>query len=67
MLFLLVVPPPTALPPLLSVKALAPLVASGGKSAFGQMSATLSPQLPASEIKQTFLSPNPACLLALVQ
>ena len=38
-----------------------------GKSAFGQMSATLSPELPASEIKQTFLSPNPACLLAFVQ
>ena len=52
-------------PPLLSIKALAPLVASeGGELAFGQMSVILPSQLLASEIKQTFLSTNLACLVA---
>jgi len=49
------------------MKALAPLIASWGKSAFGQMSTTLSLQLPASEIKQIFLSTNMVCLLAFEQ
>ena len=54
-----------ALPLLLSIKALAPLVASvEWGSAFGQVSTTLPQQLLASEIKQTFLSTNLACLLA---
>ena len=51
--------------PPLSIKALTLFLWRGwGESAFGQMSATLPPQLPASEIKQTFLSTNLACLLA---
>ena len=48
--------------PFLSIKALAPLVAGEGVSAFGQMSTTLTTQLLASETKQTFLSTNVACL-----
>ena len=59
----------TCSPLLLSVKAPAPLMASGGggggESAFGQMSA-LPSQLPASEIKETFLPTNLDCLLASV-
>ena len=47
----------------LSVKALTPCLPGAGVS-LGQISATLSPQLPASEIKQTFLSTNLDCLLA---
>ena len=43
------------------------LVGGRGKSAFGQMSTTLSPQLRASETKQTFPSTNLACLLAFEQ
>ena len=42
--------------------------AGGGKSAFGQMSAPPPPpQLPASEMKQTFFSTKLACLLACEQ
>ena len=36
----------------------------GVELAFGQMSATPTPQMPATEIKQMFLSTNLACLLA---
>ena len=39
----------------------------GGESAFGQMSTTLPPQLPATKLKQIFLSTKLACLLALRQ
>ena len=64
-LFLHVVPPS---PWPLSITALAPLVASRqGELAFRQMSATHYPQWSASEIKQTFLSTNLACLLTLGQ
>ena len=50
----------------LCLKVLVPLVISGGESAFGQTDAHPHPlQLPASDIKQTFLSTNPDCLLAL--
>ena len=38
-----------------------------GEFAFGQMSALRLAQLTASEIKQTFLSTNLACLLAFWQ
>ena len=52
-------------PPLLYIKVLAPLVAGeGGELAFGQMSVTFPYQMLASEIKQTFLSTNLACLVA---
>ena len=45
-----------------------PLAASLEESAFEQTSAPHPrPQLPASEIKQTFLSANSACLLAFEQ
>ena len=39
----------------------------GGELAFRQTFASPTPQLPASEIKQTFLSTNLACLLAFEQ
>ena len=48
-------------PPLtLSITALTRCLSAGGwgKSAFGQMSTTLRHMLPASEIRQTFLSTN---------
>ena len=54
-------------PPLiLSIKALAPVVASqGGVSFWTDVRHPLpGPRLPSSEIKQTFLSTNMACLLA---
>ena len=64
-LFLHVVAPS---PRPLSITALAPLVASRqGELAFRQMSATRYPQWSASEIKQTFLSTNLACLLTFEQ
>ena len=45
-----------------------PACQGGGQSAFGQMSATLPhSQLPASKMRQTFLSTNLACLLAFEQ
>ena len=47
----------------LSVKALTPCLPGAGVS-LGQISATLPPQLPASEMKQMFLSTNLDCLLA---
>ena len=51
--------------PILSIKALIPCLSGvGGELAFGQMSTMLPLQLLASEIKQPFLSTNPACLLA---
>ena len=43
------------------------LVRGWGELAFGQMSATPLPQLPASKIKQTSLSTILACLLAFEQ
>ena len=50
------------LPP--SLKPLAHWLSVGGESAFGQESPTLTlPKLPASKIKQTFLSSNLASLL----
>ena len=58
MLFLLITP-------ILSIKALIRCLSGvGGELAFGQMSTMLPPQLLASEIKQTFLSINLACLQA---
>ena len=49
-------------------KSSCPQVAGGGgESAFGEMFTTLAPQLSASEIKQTFLTTNLACLLAFGQ
>ena len=50
--------------PLLSIKALAPLVARGGGVGLWT-DIRPPPQLPDSEIEQTFLSANPACLLTL--
>ena len=63
-------PIPTPHPP--GIKSLAPWLPKGGELAFEQTSATVhtpSPasQLLASEIKQTFLSTNLACLLTVVQ
>ena len=63
-------PIPSPHPP--RIKFLAPWLPKGGESAFGQTSATLhtsSPasQLLASDIEQTFLSTNLACLLAFEQ
>ena len=55
-------------PLLFSIKALAHWLPVGvGESAFGQTSATLPLQLSTSEMKQTFLSTNLACLLAFEQ
>ena len=54
-------------PPTLSMKALTPAYEGAGESAFGQMSTTLPPQFPATELKQIFLSTKLACLLALRQ
>ena len=61
-------PVPACSPLLLSIKPLAQLVTGGSwESAFGQTSALPCPQLPASEIKQTFLSTSLGCLLAFEQ
>ena len=53
-------------PPPHFVKVLTPCLLGGGEdaeAALGQMSTTLLPPLPASEINQTFLSTNLTCLL----
>ena len=52
--------------PTLSIEALAPLVASGsgGSWPLNRCLTPSSSQLPASEVKQTSLSPILACLLA---
>ena len=52
--------------PLLSMKALTTIVASGGELALGQ-TFILPPWLPASEIEQSFLATNLACFLAFEQ
>ena len=52
--------------PLLSMKALTTIVASGGELALGQ-TFILLPRLPASEIKKSFLATNLACFLAFEQ
>ena len=52
--------------PLLSMKAVTTVVASGGELALGQ-TFILPPRLPESEIKQSFLATNLACFLAFEQ
>ena len=52
--------------PLLSMKALTTIVASGGELALGQ-TFILPPRLPACEIKKSFLATNLACFLAFEQ